>query len=386
MNCTALFLSSLLLCGQEDPATGTSTAPEVQRAWEAERAAWNRERDELLARIATLENEVLELTERRMAREAEWLQYTKVIAGLAGPILPADASFESDLAEEEREKEAERAIEVARLDARSKEVFLAMRSLFVAEGVEGYDLLEVGAVRDGFTGPVVLRLLDELRRPIGSLTAERMRLEGSLSGHTLTLLFEEGYERRGGLKIPFQGSTLADLSQGVRKVVLPMVDPEPWREALPELFEARPEDELRDDGLWDRARLRGELNALLRLDATSGYYSLDAVGGVLEDVMLDVQLLERDLDGALLRRLFADRMTVETADRGVVLTLESGVQLRGDRKTPFLEGRYRIFLPRADVAAWTEAGVPGLSLPHRERARVEEAREATSGDPAAKDE
>ena len=40
---------------------------------------------------------------------------------------------------------------------------------------------------------VVLRVLDGMRRPVGSLTAERLRLEGSESGHTLTLVFEQGY-------------------------------------------------------------------------------------------------------------------------------------------------------------------------------------------------
>jgi hypothetical protein len=49
--------------------------------------------------------------------------------------------------------------------------------------------------------------------------------------------------------------------------------------------------------------------------------------------------------------------------QGLQILLEDGVQMRGDVKTPFLAGAFRIFLPRADAAAWQAAGVPGLSEP-----------------------
>ena len=77
--------------------------------------------------------------------------------------------------------------------------------------------------------------------------------------------------------------------------------------------------------------------------------------------MEDQDFSHLDAEGRLERRLFADRMQVLEQERGLLILLEDGAQVRGDRRTAFLQGRYRIFLPRADVAAWREAGVPGLS-------------------------
>ena len=81
----------------------------------------------------------------------------------------------------------------------------------------------------------------------------------------------------------------------------------------------------------------------------------------------DVQLDQLDADGKLERKLFADRMEITAQDNGVKIELTNGAQLRGDAKTPFLDGRYRIFLPRASVEAWTKAGIPGLSAPPHTR-------------------
>jgi hypothetical protein len=46
-----------------------------------------------------------------------------------------------------------------------------------------------------------------------------------------------------------------------------------------------------------------------------------------------------------------------------MLLLADGAPVRGARTAPFLEGRYPIFRPRADVARWRAAGVPGLAHP-----------------------
>ena len=76
----------------------------------------------------------------------------------------------------------------------------------------------------------------------------------------------------------------------------------------------------------------------------------------------EVNIEELDGDGRALRVLTADRLSITGSESTVLLTLEDGVQLRSGRKLPFLEGRYRIFLPRVDLGEWTRAGLPGLVL------------------------
>jgi hypothetical protein len=57
-------------------------------------------------------------------------------------------------------------------------------------------------------------------------------------------------------------------------------------------------------------------------------------------------------------------MRIARSGSGVELSLESGVQVRGEgERVPFLDGRYRILLPAADAAAWSRANLPGLSTP-----------------------
>jgi hypothetical protein len=112
--------------------------------------------------------------------------------------------------------------------------------------------------------------------------------------------------------------------------------------------------------------VRATLNDLLQLDAALGWYRLRALGGVQDGVLRDVQIERLDVEGRVERRLFADRLCVVEQERGLMLLLEDGAQVRGERKAPFLEGRYPIFLPRADVARWRAAGVPGLAQPEPE--------------------
>jgi hypothetical protein len=79
---------------------------------------------------------------------------------------------------------------------------------------------------------------------------------------------------------------------------------------------------------------------------------------VQKDVLREVVLDGFDREGRQERRLFADRMTILEQSKGVQLLLEHGAQVRGDQKLPFLDDRYRIFVPQADAQAWAKAGVP----------------------------
>jgi hypothetical protein len=181
----------------------------------------------------------------------------------------------------------------------------------------------------------------------------------------VTLVFEEGYERHAGVKISF-GPVEEGGSErtGVRRIHLPDLNPEPWVEAVPELVSAQDLLSSKDDGLWDLRRLRQRLDGLLRAAGTVlGGWRLVDLGGVVDAELRDVQLLERDGEGREVRRIFADRLVIESEPGGgMSLDLEGGIQIRHGRRAPFLGGHYRIFLPGAQPGAWRAKNLPGLSV------------------------
>lgn len=245
--------------------------------------------------------------------------------------------------------------------ARERALFFALRTLLAAEQITSLDLLESGALQKGAVGPVVLRVLDDRGRPLGAIAADRMRLEGSRAARMITIVLENGYERRGGVKVPFEGSPVDDSGRGgVRRIALPDCDPNPWFESVPELFAALEREEEIDDGRVDLSALRASMNELLANEAESGWYRVHGIGGVQGRVLRDVALDRLDKDGHVERRYFADRLSIQRGPLGLQLSLEGGSHVRNDHKTPFLDGRCRIFLPRANVAAWEKASIPGL--------------------------
>lgn len=348
----------------EDREDGKDGEDAERAAFERERGEWQRRESELGSRIARLEGDLADEQERRRAREQEWLEFTRAITSLAVPGTPAPPEFAAPPPEpeapaaggEERSRAAEEA--AAR---RSAEVLRDLRALLLAEQVLALDVLEVGRVRDGFTGPVVVRLLDDYGRPAGTLAAERLRIEASRAGRSVTLVFEEGYESHGGVPVPF-GTPEEPGSRrgGLRRIHLGRVDPEPWIEALPELVEARVLLDTPDDGLWNVPEVRMRVDELLRADPSGGHWRLRALGGVVGDELRDVEVVELDHESRVHRRLFADVLRVRGQGRGVELVLEDGVQERLGRVAPFLDGTFRIFLPRARAEGWTDAGIPGL--------------------------
>jgi hypothetical protein len=321
------------------------------------------ERDALRARVAQLEEELAREKEARLDRELAWLTYTRSVAEL----LPAQAGalpqFEVVGGEDEQPQAAEPPSgpsrqELAALE-RAAEVLVSLRALFASEAVRGLDLLEVGSVQDGWVGPVVFRMVDGQGRLSGSLFAERLRLEGSRAARSLAIVLERGYESHGGARTPF-GS--ADEPAGPPPWRIPMqgLDPQPWMESLPELFASQPGDVALDDGLWDVGWVRATLNGLLRQDTSSGWLRLKRLGGVQLGVLRDVHVEVLDEQGALERRIFADRLALEALGNGVLLRFEGGVHVRGEERTPFLDGGHRVWLPRARAEDWRSAGLPGL--------------------------
>lgn len=362
---------------QETPDTTLSSGVEaraVSAQLEAERRVWRAREAELLARIGGLEQALASEQQLRLAREQEWLEFTRVLTSLDLPAQPTPPAFLAEAlapsvdpvaAEEERAR-------LARL-ARGREMRARLRALLSAEQVFSIDFLELGEPHvhqgRGAVGPIVARLTDDRGRLIGALAANHLTLEVSRAARTVTLVLSEGYETRSGQRVDFEGG--AEARGGTRRIFLPSVDPAPWIETLPELVS--PEDSLAllDDGRWDLQALRIRLNELLRRagpDGDSGTsggagWRLRALGGVLGDSLCDVQLVEYADDGAVRRRLFADRMVIGRLGRAVELVLRDGSQERRGRVAPFLDGRYRVALPRAGADDWAAAGVPGLARP-----------------------
>jgi len=319
-------------------------------------------------RIAELERALADEQEARRRRELEWIRYQRLLATLApGALVPR---FEPEGVEEGSRADGEGAGEGAgeateealpaedpRI-ARAEDVELALRTLLVLEEVRGIDLLdagELGPEDEHWIGPVVFRLLDDRGRLAGSLSAERLHIEASRAARTLSIVLTDGAEGHGGVREPFDE----------RRISLPFVDPEPWIERVPELFPLGSGRAVGDDGLWPLEDVRRDLNRLFGLDVATGWYRLKSFGGVAGEDFLDVQLEAFDASGRLERRYFADRMHVRAEPPGVVVELVGGAVVRGDQKTPFLQGSYRIYLPTAPLDAWRTARIPGLSSPPR---------------------
>jgi hypothetical protein len=318
----------------------------------------NAEPPELAAEVARLERELAAERARRAERERAFLEFGRALSELpGGQALTLELQGESPVVSEPTPKERERAAAAVAARARAEEIGTALSALMQLEGVRGLDLLEPGTLLPGppgALGPVVFRCLDERGGLAGSLRAERLRLEGSRAAHTLTLILEDGFESRGGVRVPFEG--------GARRITLPEVDPEPWRVECPELFEDEPAP-AHDDGRWAREEVRRELNRLLALDTRHGWYRLHALGGVVGDELRDVALEELQADGRLARRLFADRLRLVLEDDALVLELSDGASVRGAEKRPFRDGTLRVVLPGAAGAAWRAASLPGLAPP-----------------------
>lgn len=345
----------------EQESKAAVSEPAACAQCEEQEARWAAEREELQLEVLRLTGELENVLADRIAREQEFLSFAELMTSIVPPEAPPEllqalgapgpsVALEDPLVSAARK----------RLKKRSDKIFRELRALMVTEAVDSLDLLDAGTLGDGFIGPVVFRQLDLGGRPIGTLSADRLRLEGSRSGRTLTIVLEDGYERRDGNRFPFEGSQSGEERGGVRRIFLPRTDPSSWFDSMPELFGEGMQDSFNDDGRWEGFLVHRKLNELLARDASLGYYRVSALGGVLEGQLRGVELEQLDGDGRLMKRLLADRMTISLEPRGVLLLLQDGIQMQGARKFAFLDGRFRIFLPGSSQDDWTAAGLPGL--------------------------
>ena len=177
--------------GPERPGSEQPSSPvlgEVERLRERER--------ELLERIALLESELRAERSRSLARQEEWISFTRLLQGFEIPALPAPPEFVATALVAPRDPAAE-ALERAEaaLRVRGAQVEASLRTLLRAESVRGFDLLEVGLLHEhegrSWTGPVIARLIDERGRMVGIYIFEhQMRRHTHLNRIELTKGFK----------------------------------------------------------------------------------------------------------------------------------------------------------------------------------------------------
>ena len=174
------------------------------------------ERVVLLARVAELERSLSSELSLRESREREWLAWMQLIDSLELAEAPEPPPFLVDMMEAAL---AEREARYSAARTRSLTMQAELQALLMAEQILDLDVLEVGTLnfdeaqpetggveaglRTGWLGPVVVRVLDERGRTTGMLASQRLRMECSRAGYSVTLVFEQGRESRGGVSRPF---------------------------------------------------------------------------------------------------------------------------------------------------------------------------------------
>jgi hypothetical protein len=140
-------------------ATGAATANPASRILRLRSGPSSSAR----ARIAELEGELRDTTASRIAREEELVRQSRLLTELRIP----------DRVEPKVEPTPQPAGDASDPAARrDHEIHISLKTLFTLDQVTGFDLLESGTLKEGATGPVVLRALDDRRRPVGTLAAE----------------------------------------------------------------------------------------------------------------------------------------------------------------------------------------------------------------------
>lgn len=345
--------------------TRTGSPVDVERL-RAENARLRERLREERARSLALESELVRLETRWLERELAWRDFHAELGSVA-----ADASAEMarvlalDLAQQHSERAENERVdrEVAALvderTTRADGVRRKLNALLRVEGFDGFELFDAGVLsadaRIGDapyfgTGPVVVRLVDHRGVLSGSLAAQRLHLEASRTGHCLTLVFTDGRHREGASERPFEG--------GVYRVPLRHVDPKPFIDDCPELFDPAFVERIVDDGQWSRPQLVLTLDRLLHDARGAHEHRLVWLGGVVDGELRDVELSVVDESGREVRRLLADGLSIELHVDHVRLVLRDGLTLRGESRAPFLDGRMRVVLGGADPARWREAHVP----------------------------
>ncbi len=345
-------------------------APELESELQNELASVRADATALRARLSEVERSLGESQASRIEREREWMRFVRLLdaRGLSGaapvafdPELPEEMLEPSPPLEAHESAEPKPDVDAARIE-RTQQLCAGLRSMLWVEGQRGLDLLEGGALGAGWIGPVVFRTLDADGRLSGVLRAERLRLEASRAARTLTLVLETGYESHAGVKVEFERPEGDPTRASARRIVLYDLDPMPWVEAMPELFGSAPLDEVRDDGRHDKELVRAALNELLKQDAFAGWLRIESIEGIVRGTLHGVHAAAYAPGGGLEKRIFADRLRLvrqgPNGRRGILLCFEDGALERAGERQAFLDGRWTLYLPRAEPELFEAAKIP----------------------------
>lgn len=190
------------------------------------------------------------------------------------------------------------------------------------------------------------RLANEIRALESQLGAARARLGGA-AGATAN-----------GAASPRAGSFGSPSPQPLSGSTAPIPPvPERWRpEAAPGASLPPVAAEAADGAARrpaDTDRVRAELNRLLALSAGAVTYTVDTLGGVEGDRLLDVAITGRDAAGRPIRTLEAKQgsVTVKRENDQVLVVLQDGHLLLGGHRAPFFDGRYSVVVD-VEPEAW----------------------------------
>lgn len=201
------------------------------------------------------------------------------------------------------------------------------------------------------------------------LTFEMHRMTGNL-----VLRFFDGSRTANGLRtvLPRDGLRL-DLESRTLNA---------WMEHFPELTETtleaqpdaiaangantpgpagtQPPSSTGSDGAFrDARKMRKALDDLISPRGSFSYYRLSALESVDGRLLRMVQINWHDNSGRLVKTIEADTLEVLLhGSNSVELLLRNGAFLDGGVKSPFSSDRFSLHLPRQDLQAWRDSGVP----------------------------
>jgi len=165
----------------------------------------------------------------------------------------------------------------------------------------------------------------------------------------LILVLKHGSRSKGGAKAPLP-------EEGLR-LEFERMDSNLWLQHFPELASHVEVDPAHTKSV------REALDALLEIPGPAGYYRIPVLEEALDSEMRYVQVSRYATGGRLLRTLEADALEIRLHPGGdVELLFRNGAILEGGLRRPFYEDRFRIYLPRQDLNAWRESGIPYIDL------------------------
>lgn len=223
----------------------------------------------------------------------------------------------------------------------------AFEDLLIADGYEGFRIIQARALDDGALHDVELVETEDYGRRVTYYRAERLSVELDREGGAAAISLRNGHAVA-------DGELRAFGEDGV-SIELREVDGPEWERRLPYLVQAvgeYPESAARAAAeevldLSTRDRWRQRVDALLSTADTEVRYGLGGFRTIRDGRFLDAALHGFDGAGLLDRSASADRLGIEVdREAGVVaLLLEDGVLRRRGGETKIPASGYRILLP-----------------------------------------